>query len=405
MMKLSFADLAKGVTPDVGITVYDEVGKAVKLGPEQQLGRTGASGSVYTLPCAPDFCVKLYRKEELASPKKLAQTVNRLRAMLKLGVAADPRFCWPLGLVTDKPGGKGKVVGFGMRRLPEGCKPVKLLFGGAAAVQRVWPGAGRRELATLAANLVDAVIALEAWNVEPADFNPENFVFDNAGHVFLLDLDSVSFREGGTAYPSKMCYGDTAAPELLGKPDAFKELRSRAQTVFSMAVLCFQVVQLGEHPFSFVEVPGGPRMSSPAENIRAGLCALGGGTGLQRAPRYYALWSWLVSDLQSVFLRIFRHEGYADPARRPTLHELSFALRKFAFECGRTPERNKLEPDGPKNPRLESGAPSRPADGGLLPAFATPALPIRGGRRPGRMDGTHEWANPNPGFQAYHSFR
>ena len=384
-MKFSFADLAKGVTPEVGITVYDEVGKAVKLGPEQQLGRTGASGSVYTLPCAPDFCTKLYRKEELASTKKHAQLVNRLRAMLKLGVATDPRFCWPLGLVMDKPG--GKVVGFGMRRLPEGCKPLKLLFGGASAVQRVWPGAGRRELATLAANLVDAVIALEAWNVEPADFNPENFVFDKEGRVFLLDLDSVSFREGGTAYPSKMSYGDTAAPELLCKPDAFKELRTREQTVFSLAVLCFQLVQLGEHPFSFVEVPGGPRMGSPAENIRAGLCALGGGTGLKRAPRYYALWTWLVADLQSVFLRTFRHEGYADPARRPTLDELSGALRKFSFESGRTPERNKLEPDGPKTPRPESGAPTPPADGGQLPAFATLALPTRGGRRPGRTGG------------------
>ena len=388
MKKMTFEALGKGLLPDApSITVYDEEGRPLELGAEQELGR-GKSGRVFTLPGAPQFCAKIYSPDLLADPVRQRALVLKLKAMLRIDACRrDPRLCWPQGLLRANPG--GKVIGFVMRKLPDGSRPFVSLFGGARAVQRVRPGWGRRQLARLAQTFVEELARLEAENVRVADFNPRNFAFTPDGAVTFVDCDSYSLLGfDGTAYASETYDPESAAPELLMDLARLKQPRTAEACTFSAHVLAFRIVQMGEHPFSFLETPDGPRLGTPAENIKAGYTALGGGTGLKRAPHPYALWSWLPATLQQCFLRTFR-DGHRNPAARATLEELAFGLQKFAFECERTPERDSLAPDAPKPRRsaeapASSYAPPYGAPSYDVPSYGTPSYgaPAFGAVRP-----------------------
>ena len=402
--KFTFEGLAKGQEPDApSIIVYDEAGQPLELGAEQKLGRTGASGRVYMLPCAPAYCAKIYLPEILADEAKRQAMEARLVAMLGKGSCMRaPGLCWPLGLLRDAPG--GKVIGFGMRRVPDGCRPFKALFGGPRAVQRVCPGWGRRKLALLAREFVRTLEGLARDGVEVADWNPENFAFSQDGKVYFLDCDSYSFVDfRGTRHPSDMYYPDMAAPEILRDPGLVKELRTREQTEFSAALMTYQLVQLGEHAYSFLSGEGSdaPRLGSPAENILGGRTALGRGTGLRRAPHWHALWSWLPATTQAVFLKTFR-EGHGCPAVRASLAELAFALEKFAYECLRTPERDSLQPAQPKQCSRPQDFPMAPDPFGAVPKAPVAAYPLQGPAA-GRL--RHAGGYRAPAEQAYLPFR
>lgn len=348
MPKLTFSNLAAGVEPEVtSLEVYDDDHKPVTLGAEQQLGRKGATGRVYTIPSATDYCVKIFNAQVRADKTRYKELLARVQAMLQVpSCARDPRLCWPLGLVYDK---KGEAVGFAMRRISKDYKPFKTLFFGAKNLQRLFPGWRRRDLAVVAKNFVDTVIFLQAQGIQVADFNAENFMVNAQGNVVFLDCDSYSFYGfDGVPHCSDMYSPDSAPVEILRNPKCTGQPRTEEQTRFSAAVLVFQLMELGQHPYVFAgQCRDGSYTGMPSENILKGLCPLGKGTGLQQDPMWYALWSWLTDSLQRSFIATFR-DGWEVPSARTPLEQLSNELGKFAYECEREPERDLLVPHGPK---------------------------------------------------------
>ena len=154
MAKFTFEGLSNGNPPEAGkITVYDDDHKPLVLGAEYQLGRTGASGSVYEIASAPEFCVKIFKPQELADRPRRNRLISSLEAMLKMPECmGDRRLCWPLGLVRDE---KDMVIGYVMRRIPKDYVTFKSIFYGAKSVSRRFPAWGRRELAQTAKNFVE----------------------------------------------------------------------------------------------------------------------------------------------------------------------------------------------------------------------------------------------------------
>ena len=342
MAKFTFDSLANGNAPEVQITVYDDDRKPLVLGAEQQLGRTGAGGSVYEIPTAPEFCVKLFKPQDLADDTKRKRILSTLETMLEMPECAkNPNLAWPFGLVYDK---EHSPIGYAMRRIPKGYVPFKAVFGGPMSVKRVFPSIGRKELARAAKNFVETLDFLEAVGVRPADFNPENFMLNERGEVRFLDCDSyMIYSRSGKAMTSDMYFPDCAAPELLINPKSLSAPRTVEQTRFSSSVLSFMLVMTGQHPYSFVDAQDGTTTGTPSENIIAGKCPLGKGAGCRQDPRWYALWSWLTSGLQAAFITTFR-DGHANPSLRKPLAALAAELGKFSYECGRLPERNDLSP-------------------------------------------------------------
>ena len=342
MAKFTFDSLANGNTPEAQITVYDDDRKPLVLGAAQQLGRTGAGGSVYEIPTAPEFCVKLFKPQDLADGVKRKRILSTLETMLEMPECArNPNLAWPFGFVYDK---ERSVIGYAMRRIPKGYVPFKAVFGGPMSVKRVFPKMGRKELAHAAKNFVETLDFLESVGVRPADFNPENFMLNECGEVRFLDCDSyMIYSRSGKAMASDMYFPDCAAPELLLNSKSLRAPRTLEQTCFSAAVLSFMLVMTGQHPYSFVDAQDGTTTGTPSENIIAGKCPLGKGAGCRQDPRWYALWSWLTSGLQVAFITTFR-DGHANPSLRTPLAALAAELGKFAYECGRSPERNDLSP-------------------------------------------------------------
>ena len=348
MPKFTFENAANGNVPDVQLIVYDDNHAPLVLGAQQQLGRTGAGGSVYEIPKAPDYCVKLFKPQDLANQTKRKHIVSGLEAMLEMPECArDSRLAWPLGLIYDK---NRMVIGYAMRRIPNGYKAFKVVFGGPASVKRNFPTMGRKELAFAAKNFVDLLVCLESVGVRPADFNPDNFLLNERGEVIAIDTDSFMFYErSGKIHTSEMLVPEYAAPEILRNPRIASLERTVEQTRFSAAVLAFMLVMTGQHPYSFVEALDGTTSGTPVENILAGKCPLGRGAGCKQAPAWYAMWSWLTSSLQAAFIATFR-EGHSNPSARTTLEDLAYALNGFVDVCDRAPERNDLAPKVPKMP-------------------------------------------------------
>ena len=346
MVKFTFDSLANGNAPEAQITVYDDDRKPLVLGAAQQLGRTGAGGSVYEIPTAPEFCAKLLKPQDLADAAKRKRILSTLETMLEMPECArNPNLAWPFGLVYDK---EHSPIGYAMRRIPKDYLPFKAVFGGSMSVKRAFPAIGRKELAQAAKNFVETLDFLEAVGVRPADFNPENFMLNERGEVRFLDCDSyMIYSRSGKTMTSEMYFPDCAAPELLCDPKTIRAPRTLEQTCFSAAVLSFMLVMSGQHPYSFVDAQDGTTTGTPSENIIAGKCPLGKGAGCRQDPRWYALWSWLTSGLQVAFITTFR-DGHANPSLRTPLATLASELGKFAYECGRLPERNDLAPNAPK---------------------------------------------------------
>ena len=368
MAKFTFEGLSNGNPPEAGkITVYDDDHKPLVLGAEYQLGRTGASGSVYEIASAPEYCVKIFKPQELADRTRRNRLISSLEAMLKMPECmGDRRLCWPLGLVRDE---KDMVVGYAMRRIPKDYVTFKSIFYGAKSVSRRFPAWGRRELAQTAKNFVDALIDLEARGVRPADFNAENMVCNERCEVKFIDCDSFMFYErNGTVHTSAMYCKESAPVEILRNPTvAAGEPRTVEQTCFSAAVLSFMLVMTGQHPYAHAGASlDGSYTESHEENILMGKCPLGRGAGCQQAPNWYAIWSWITGSLQSAFIATFR-DGHEDPAARTPLERLSMELGKFAYECARTPERNELAPAHPKPREAHSANAYGPRTCGFAP--------------------------------------
>ena len=352
-------------------TVYDETGASISLGEEQQLGRTGGGGSVYKLGTDSNLCIKLFKPQDLAVNGKRKTILNTLAAQTKMNyLKSDRRFCWPLGEVYDDT---KAVIGYGMRRIPAGYKTFKSLFFGPKMISKNFPGWGRRELATVAKNFVDAVNDLSRYSVFVADFNPENFMVNKDCEVMFLDCDSYSFYEqNGTAHISDMYFEENAAPEILNGGKFTRPEQAEERARFSAAVIAFQLMMNGMNPFSFAGTAmDGSVIGTVRENIIAGKCPLGCGSGCRMDDAHHALWSWLTSSLQVAFKNTFR-TGHSQPASRTPLSVLSKELGKFVFECGRLPGRNDLVPVG-EMPR-ENVAQHQGMQNSMSHAFANPGM-------------------------------
>ena len=216
---------------------YDSQGEFVRLGKE--LGR-GGEGAVYFLPEREDFVAKIYH--EPISPEK----AEKLRQMVALKTDKLLRLAaWVTDVLTDEPG--GKVVGFSMPRLSFGTQIHELY--NPASRRRRFPEADWRFLIHAAANTARAFAVVHRHNHVIGDVNHGNVVIARDGTVRLIDCDSYHLNAPEKSYLCEVGVSTHTPPELQGK-----SLRETGRTAnhdnFGLAVLVFQMLFMGRHPFS-----------------------------------------------------------------------------------------------------------------------------------------------------------
>ena len=217
-------------------TVYDSKGQSYIL--NNQIGR-GGEGAVFSCPSDAGLVAKIYHEpidaEKAEKLKWMAENQND--QLLK--VAA-----WIVDTLHDKP--DGTVVGFLMPNVR--AKEIHELY--SLKSRRVhFPEATWQYLVHTATNVARAFYSLHKNGHIMGDVNHGNCVVLRDGTVKLIDCDSYSISRGDFRYRCEVGVATHLAPELQGV-DLSEVERLEAHDNFGLAVIIFQLLFLGRHPFA-----------------------------------------------------------------------------------------------------------------------------------------------------------
>jgi DNA-binding helix-hairpin-helix protein with protein kinase domain len=296
--------------------VYTAHRQALTLGAE--VGR-GGEAAVYKIPSAPLSLAKLYHRPPRAGyDLKLAWMQANPPddpsddATRSLGHAS---IAWPKDLLYDA---NGALVGYTMAYVANAV-PLLQVFNPRLRAKTL-PNFNRRYLHRTARNLAAALGALHASSYIVGDLNESNVMVTPSALVTVIDADSfqVQRRVGAkpVLHPCPVGKPEYTPPELQGK--TFMEVpRQPEHDRFGLAVLIFQLLMEGNHPFRAQWLAGG---DPPAveDRIRNGHWPYAKRPGLPIAPPRNApdlsnLHPELVALIRQCFV-----DGHRLPAARPT---------------------------------------------------------------------------------------
>lgn len=227
-------------------------GKSITLG--KKLG-AGGEGTVYDVAGAPQLVAKIYHAHRLN-----AALANKVRAMV-----ADPpedatrkpplnhvSIAWPTDIVLN-----GRAfAGYLMPKLPKSDDLYDLLQPQQRKKQH--GHLNHRHLYRTARNLALAMEAIHQKNYVIGDVNFKNALFNDDALITMVDCDSMQVTESnGTVHRCIVGMPEYTSPELQGK-DFNKEVRTANHDAFGLAVLIFQLLMQGFHPFTGRAKPGTP---------------------------------------------------------------------------------------------------------------------------------------------------
>jgi DNA-binding helix-hairpin-helix protein with protein kinase domain len=296
--------------------VTDSLGNRYRLG--DALGQ-GGEGVVYRVHGQPDQAAKLYHQPP---PTELAAKLGAMAAMATDDLRAVAT--WPLRVLLD---GRGVAsVGY-LMPLAAGYEPIHQLYTPKSRRQR-FPQADWGFLLRVAKNFAAAMARVHDHGVIIGDVNLGNVLVAGAAGVRLIDTDSFHIETGGARYPCRVGFDEYLAPEAqrdlqrVGKHEYLA--RTPGHDAFSLAVIVFQLLFMGRHPFAGRQLDGGEAEWSAL--IMAQRYAYGPSAAARRmAPPPGALdLSLTPPSTQALFERAFT----GPPARRPTAED-------WAEELGR----------------------------------------------------------------------
>ncbi len=284
-------------------------GARLALGEQLAVGGEGVVFAVDTAEVA-----KLYHQPPTA------QKVAKLKAMAQ---ASTPRLlrmtAWPTDVIVDN---NGAVVGFIMPRVAR-RSDLHVLYGPKTRLAQ-YPTATVPFLVHVAANVARAFAVVHDHGHVVGDVNQGGVAVADDGTVALVDCDSFQIASNGHTYACDVGVPHYQPPELQGVPTYRGLARAVEHDRFGLAVLLFQTLFLGRHPFAG---DFGGREFSLEEAIAARAFVYGRGAAAQgMAPPRGSLPLTTVSDeLAALFERAF--VGAA--AERPTARDFIAACEGF----------------------------------------------------------------------------
>lgn len=217
-------------------TYYDSTGNKVIL--TDELGK-GGEGSVYSVAGVANLVGKIYHKPISAEKAEKLRWMASHKNQQLLKVAA-----WVTEILQDRL--NGKIVGFLMPSVR--AEEIHELY--SPKSRRVhFPKADWRFLIHSAANLARAFNNVHQEGHVIGDVNHGNCAVLPDGTVKLIDCDSYSIHANGKVYPCEVGVTTHIAPELQ-KKTLRGAVRTQQQDNFGLAVIIFQILFLGRHPFA-----------------------------------------------------------------------------------------------------------------------------------------------------------
>lgn len=300
--------------------VYSSRRKRFVLGPERG---HGGEATVYLVQNEPALLAKVY------TPEPRRGYDGKLAWMLA-NPPADPgqalghhSIAWPHDLLYDA---NGRFVGFTMPHIRNTAQLLEV-FSPILRTQTL-PNFDRLYLHRTARNLAAALGALHSKGYVVGDLNESNVLVTPAALVSMIDADSFQVREYRDAqivvYPCPVGKPEYTPPELQGQP--FREIvRQPEHDLFGLAVLVFQLLMEGSHPYRSRWLGSGD--PPPIEDkIKQGWFPYANPVPhLIAPPATRSNLDVLHPELSALILRTFK-DGYQNPRLRPRAEEWEKAL-------------------------------------------------------------------------------
>ncbi|WP_332860305.1 hypothetical protein [Janthinobacterium svalbardensis] len=319
----------QGVTPGLspGGKIWLDKVRSLVLG---KLIKSGGAGSVYLLPGAPAQVAKLYHPH-------LDRAANRrkLEAMLELSPELPDQLengkryvqiAWPQAAVFD---GQGGFAGFVMPLLDmaQTAELEQIMQERQARAAGLPTGLGPK--LTLAANLAAVIDALHQQQHYVVDLKPVNLRFyRDSLYIAMLDCDGFSIQGHAERFPAEQFTADYLAPEFQRK--GMPAGTEMAQDRFALAVIIFQLLNFGIHPYS--GRPGNAQVATDIPGrIRDGCYAYGVKRHKQLAPNATSGHALMPPELRAMFDRAF---SQSPQSQRPSAADWAQLLRGYAQRSG-----------------------------------------------------------------------
>ena len=209
--------------------------RPVKLG--RRIGR-GGEGDVYELQDDSGSAAKLYT----VADKKAREP--KIAAMLAANLASKSTLAsFPNAMLRS---GKGEFLGFRMK-LVRDHKPLHELYAPGSRKHH-FPQADYRFLVRAAGNVARAVASVHASGCVIGDINHSGVLISKAATASLIDADSFQLSVGAQTFLCKVGVPEYTPPELQGKLLG-TVVRTANHDAFGLAVIIFQLLFMGRHPF------------------------------------------------------------------------------------------------------------------------------------------------------------
>ncbi len=226
-------------------------GQTITTGP--QLG-VGGEGAVFNVMGQPSMVAKIYHAHRLD-----AALAAKVTAMV-----ADPpddetrakfnhvSIAWPEAVLYNG----NTFMGYIMPKIPKSDDLYDLLQPQQRAIQH--PNLNHRHLYRSARNLALAMAAIHRKGYVIGDVNFKNALFNDDALITVVDCDSMQVTDAhNVVHRCLVGIPEYTSPELQGK-DFVKEVRTANNDAFGLAVLTFQLLMQGFHPFAGRPLPGAP---------------------------------------------------------------------------------------------------------------------------------------------------
>lgn len=303
------------------VQVFDADGSPVAL--TTRLGE-GGQGKVYRMAEGEHLLAKLYKNEEDFAEKR-----PRLKALLALDSPQLAKVAaWPTRPLMDA---RGETVGFVMENL-KGWVPLHKVYQLKSRLGLL-PDADFGFLVRVARNLATCVHYMHEAEIVIGDLNESNVFASGNAMVKLIDADSVQIQAAdGRLFTCDVGRPELIAPELQGH-SLSKRPRRKEEDRFALAVLIFQTLTFGRHPFA--GRPRGSEELSLETAIEHRLYVYHSQGNSRMTPPPGLDLAFLNDELRGMFDRAFGGE----PAERPTAIEWFDVLERFEkslVKCERT---------------------------------------------------------------------
>jgi uncharacterized membrane protein len=268
--------------------------------------RGGGAGRICAVQGDPASVAKLYH-----DPARSAHYGPKIEAMLRSppdlpaieqGGRRYEQIAWPTAIIED--GSRG-FAGFLMPFIDlSRADSLDTLLVKALRKQRGLPeNYAFRVYAAL--NTASMVAELHRRGHHIIDLKPQNMsVYKDSMYVAVVDCDGLSIDGGGTRFPGHQFTDGYRAPEAVRagfNPEQLGEEQDR----FALAVVLFQLLNNGIHPFQGVPRSAGAQLGTEQERINGGLYPYGARANERQGPSPSSIHTYMEDTTLALFERAF----------------------------------------------------------------------------------------------------